>query len=152
MKIKMLVMDVDGTLTDGKIYMGPNGEAMKSFNVKDGYAISHLKESEIIPVIITGRVSKIVELRAKELGISELYQGISDKLEVLKSIAIRLNCTRDEIAYIGDDLNDIECIRYCGFSACPNDAIEEVKREVDYICKNNGGNGAAREFIDKKLL
>ena len=87
MKIKMLVMDVDGTLTDGKIYMGSDGEVFKAFDVKDGYAIAHLHEVGIIPVIITGRKSKIVENRAKELNIKEVYQGVSDKVEKLKEVA-----------------------------------------------------------------
>ena len=149
MKIKLLVMDVDGTLTDGKIYMGENGEVMKAFNVKDGYAIAHmLPEMGIIPVIITGRKSKIVENRAKELGITELYQGVGDKLAVLKNVAEKYNVSPDEIAYIGDDINDLDCIEYCGVTACPADAVEEVKRIATYVCKKNGRDGAVREYID----
>ena len=149
MKIKLLVMDVDGTLTDGKIYMGENGEVMKAFNVKDGYAIAHmLPEMGIIPVIITGRKSKIVENRAKELGITELYQGVGDKLAVLKNVAEKYNASPDEIAYIGDDINDLDCIEYCGVTACPADAVEEVKRIATYVCKKNGRDGAVREYID----
>ena len=147
MKIKLLVMDVDGTLTDGKIYMGENGEVMKAFNVKDGYAIAHmLPEMEIIPVIITGRKSKIVENRAKELGITELYQGVGDKLAQLKKVAEKYNAAPEEIAYIGDDLNDLECIEYCGFTACPKDACEVVKNKVDCVCSVDGGNGVIREI------
>lgn len=148
MKIKMLVMDVDGTLTDGKIYIGENGEIMKAFNVKDGYAIVHLKDYDITPVIITGRKSKIVEMRAKELKITELHQGVSDKLTLLKEIAKSYNVNQEEIAYIGDDLNDLECIEYCGLSACPSDAVDLIKDKVNYICKQNAGNGAVREFIE----
>ena len=149
MKIKLLVMDVDGTLTDGKIYMGENGEVMKAFNVKDGYAIAHmLPEMGIIPVIITGRKSKIVENRAKELGITELFQGVGDKLVQLKIVAEKYNAAPEEIAYIGDDLNDLECIEYCGVTACPADAVEEVMRRVTYVCKVNGGEGTVREFCD----
>lgn len=149
MKIKLLVMDVDGTLTDGKIYMGPNGEVMKAFNVKDGYAIAHmLPEMGIIPVIITGRKSKIVENRAKELGVTELYQGVGDKLAQLKKVAEKYNATPEEIAYIGDDLNDLDCIEYCGLTACPADAVEEVKQKVAYVCQNNGGEDALRKFVE----
>ena len=137
MKIKMLVMDVDGTLTDGKIYIGNQGEVMKAFNVKDGYGIAHLKDAEILPVIITGRKSSIVEL----------YQSVENKLECLKQIATQYQVLPEEIAYIGDDLNDLECMRYCGIAACPKDAICEVKNYVDYICKFQGGQGAVREFI-----
>ena len=148
MKIKMLVMDVDGTLTDGKIYIGADGEVMKAFNVKDGYAISHLKEHGIIPVIITGRESEIVKYRAKELGVTELYQGVKDKLSVLKEVAEKYSISLEEIAYIGDDLNDLECMKYCGYSGCPHDAILIIKQIVSYVCNFNGGYGAVREFIE----
>lgn len=150
MKIKLLVMDVDGTLTDGKIYMGENGEVMKAFNVKDGYAIAHmLPELGIIPVIITGRKSKIVENRAKELGITELYQGVGNKLAQLKKVAEKYKASPEEIAYIGDDLNDLECVEFCGVTACPADAVEEIKQKVSCVCQSNGGKGAVREFIEK---
>lgn len=148
MKIKMLVMDVDGTLTDGKIYIGTNGEIMKAFDVKDGYAISLLRNKGIEPVIITGRNSDIVVGRAKELGIIKLYQGISDKLTKLKEVAEEMNCSENEIAYIGDDENDIECMQYCGVSGCPHDAVKKVKEIVNYICLANGGCGAIREFVE----
>lgn len=146
--IKLLVMDVDGTLTDGCIYCSGQGELLKAFNVKDGYAIAHvLPKLNIIPVIITGRESKIVEYRASELGISELHQGVADKLSKLNDIAAKYECNYDNIAYIGDDLNDISCIEKCGLTACPADSILEVIEKVDYVCKNNGGKGAVREFI-----
>ena len=146
----MLIMDVDGTLTDGKIYIGPSGEIMKAFDIKDGYAIAHmLPEMGIMPVIITGRQSAIVENRAKELGIKEIRQGTSDKLGTLKEIAQKYDVSPDEIAYIGDDLNDLDCIEYVGFAACPADAAAAVKREVDYVCKHPGGQGALREMAER---
>ncbi|MBE6677741.1 MAG: 3-deoxy-D-manno-octulosonate 8-phosphate phosphatase [Ruminococcaceae bacterium] len=149
MKIKMLVMDVDGTLTDGCIYISPTGEAFKAFNVKDGYAIAHILPTVgAIPVIITGRKSDIVSLRCKELGITHCYQGVSDKLSVLKELALEIGAVSEQIAYIGDDINDLDCIRFCGFTACPSDAADEVKKVVDYVCKNQGGKGAVREFIE----
>ena len=148
-KIRLLVMDVDGTLTDGKIYMGQNGELMKAFDVKDGYAIANiLPRLNIIPVIITGRSSQIVELRAKELMVEELYQNVHNKLEKLKECMIMHNVSDSEVAYIGDDLNDIECMCFSGLSACPIDAAEEVKQIADYVCKNKGGYGAVREFVE----
>ena len=150
MKIKMLVMDVDGTLTDGHIYIGDEGEIMKAFHVQDGYAIAHiLPEKGIVPVIITGRSSKIVQRRAAELRITHLYQGVTDKLSVLKKLAAEFGAASDEIAYIGDDVNDMECIRYCGLTACPADAVPVVQETVQLVCSRNGGNGAVREFIDK---
>lgn len=152
MKIKMLVIDVDGTLTDGTIYISPNGEAMKAFNVKDGYGIVQARKQGVIPVIITGRKSQIVEERARELKITELYQGVDDKLTTLKEVAAKYEVNPEEIAYIGDDLNDLDCIQYCGLTACPNDAVKEVKETVKYVCKLDGGRGAVREFIDMKLV
>lgn len=147
-KIKMLVMDIDGTLTDGRIYIGAEGEVMKAFDVKDGYAIAHiLPEIGVIPVIITGRKSAIAEKRAIELGIKELHQGIGDKLKKLKETAEKYGVKQEEIAYIGDDINDLECIKYCGLSACPADALPEVTEYTDYICGKDGGRGAVREFI-----
>jgi len=146
--IKLFVMDVDGTLTDGKIYIGSNGELMKAFNVKDGLGITKLIKANIIPVILTGRKSEIVLERAKELNITQVYQQISDKPTKLKEIAKNHNCDISQIAYIGDDENDIESMNICGLKACPSDAIESVKMVSDFICSKEGGNGAVREFIE----
>ncbi|MCD7774047.1 MAG: HAD-IIIA family hydrolase [Clostridiales bacterium] len=148
-KIKMLAMDIDGTLTDGKIYTSVQGEIMKAFNVKDGYAIANILPKEnILPVIITGRKSKIAAIRAAELNISEIHQGVPDKLSLLKRTAEKYNIEQQEIAYIGDDLNDIDCMIFCGLAACPSDASDQTKKCADYICKLSGGEGAVREFID----
>lgn len=147
--IKILFMDVDGTLTDGKIYMGENGEVMKAFDIKDGYAIAHmLPEMGIIPVIITGRTSKIVENRAKELEITELYQGKHDKLDTMFEVMKKYNCTKENCAYIGDDVLDIPCMKECAIAACPADAVQAVKDICQFICNNIAGNGAVREFIE----
>ena len=152
MKIKMLVMDVDGTLTDGHIYVGAEGEMMKAFHVQDGYGIAHiLPRLGITPVIITGRNSRIVEKRAAELKIGHLHQGIGDKLSKLREVAAELGATAEEIAYIGDDVNDLDCIRWCGCTACPADAVPEVLDAVDYVCKREGGRGAVREFVDSVI-
>lgn len=148
MKIKMLVMDVDGTLTDGRIYIGNDGEVFKAFDVKDGYAIANLHKVGILPVIITGRKSDIVQQRAKELKILEVHQGEEDKVIRLREIAKRKGILLEEVAYIGDDLNDLSCMEVCGISACPRDAVDEILNKVDYVCKNDGGRGAVREFIE----
>lgn len=147
--IKMLVMDVDGTLTDGKIYYGNDGELFKTFDVRDGYRLVKCEEYGIITAIITGKTSKIVEGRARDLKIKEVHQGVSNKIEVLKTLIEKYNLDKSQVAYIGDDVNDIECMQYCGFSACPADAIDEVKNTVYYVCKNIGGHGAVRELIDR---
>ncbi len=147
--IKLLVMDVDGTLTDGKIYLSTEGEFMKAFNVKDGYAIKHiLPEHNIIPAIITGRKSIIVQKRCEELDIKYLFQNVKDKLPVLKELVQSLNLSLENVAYIGDDVNDLECLKVCRFSACPNDAVDEVKDVCMYVSSFNGGDGAVRDIIE----
>ena len=148
MKVRMLAMDVDGTLTDGRIYIGAEGEVMKAFDVKDGLGLAQFRGDGGIPVIITGRTSKIVEVRAEELGIEEVHQGVPDKLLCLKQTAGKYGIGPEEMAYIGDDVNDLPCMEYCAFSACPADAAAQVKAAADYICNAEGGRGAVREFLD----
>ena len=147
----MLVMDVDGTLTDGKIYMSANGELMKAFNIKDGYVIARLRDYGIEPVIITGRSSEIVKQRCTELKISEFYQGIENKSYKLRDVCEKLHVELSQVAYIGDDLNDLPCMKICGYSACPSDAMKQVKDSVSYVCQTKGGEGAVREYIDYLL-
>lgn len=147
--IKYLVMDVDGTLTDGKIYMSNDGEMMKAFSIKDGCGIHDiLIPAGITPVIITGRSSKIVENRCGEIGIKEIHQGISNKIEKLLSITDDLS----SVAYIGDDINDLSCMKPVkeagGKIGCPADAVKKVKELADFISTKNGGDGAVREFIE----
>lgn len=147
--IKYLVMDVDGTLTDGKIYMGKNEEFMKAFSIKDGAGIHDiLIPAGIIPVIITGRISEIVLNRSTEVGVQEIHQGVGDKLSKLKEITCELN----SVAYIGDDINDLNCMKAIkdagGIVGCPSDAIDKVKSIADYISSCKGGDGAVRMFIE----
>lgn len=151
--IKYFIMDVDGTLTDGKIYMSNNGEMMKAFNIKDGCGIHDiLIPSGIIPIIITGRSSGIVLNRCKELGITEVYQGIKNKAVKMFEITDDLAT----VAYIGDDINDLSCMEPIkeagGIVGCPADAVEKVKEIADYIASRNGGQGAVRDFIEWLLL
>lgn len=149
--IKYLIMDVDGTLTDGKVYIGENGEIMKVFSIKDGYGINDiLPKYNIIPIVITGRQSTILQRRCKELNIQKLYQGVKDKINLLQQIISVEHLS--QVAYIGDDINDIECMKlikkYGGITACPADAVRVVRDCVDYISDKNGGDGAVREFIE----
>ena len=147
--ITLLVMDVDGTLTDGKINMGPDGELFKSFNIKDGYAINEMLPAHgIIPAIITGRTSQIVERRAKELHITELYQGKHDKLDTLKALMAKYHCAKENVAYIGDDILDIVCMKECGLVGCPADSCREVKQLAQFVSPSKGGEGAVRDFIE----
>jgi 3-deoxy-D-manno-octulosonate 8-phosphate phosphatase (KDO 8-P phosphatase) len=148
MKIKLFCMDVDGTLTDGAIHVGPEGELFRSFNVKDGYGIKKLIERGIIPVIITSGESQINLIRFEYLGINEIYQGITEKVGILHNLTLKYNCMLSEIAFIGDDDNDIGCVEEAGISACPSDGSNSMKERVDYVCGKHGGYGAVREFID----
>ena len=149
--MKYLFLDVDGTLTDGKIYMGAEGELMKAFSVKDGYALNTLcKNAGITPVIITARKSDIVLRRCEELGISEVYQGYHDKLAVMRRIMGDM--LPSQCAYIGDDVLDLPCIEFLndqgGVSGCPADAAKEVVQAVSFVCTKEGGSGAVREFVE----
>lgn len=108
-----------------------------------------MEDKQIVPVIITGRSSEILVRRCRELGIVELYQGIEDKTAKLLSICKKFQVEASNVAYIGDDLNDLECMKICGYSAAPADAAKEVLASVDYICKHRGGEGAVREFIEQ---
>ncbi|MCI9078420.1 MAG: DUF386 family protein [Lachnospiraceae bacterium] len=157
MNIKFLVIDVDGTLTDGKIYMGDRGELFKAFDIKDGYGIKEiLPKYGIIPVIITARESRILINRCEELGITELHQGCRGKLKKLQEVLYKYSdnepYTLANVAYVGDDLLDLQCMvpisEAGGISACPNNAAEEVLDRADFICNRRCGEGAVREFID----
>ncbi len=149
MKIKILFMDVDGTLTDGGIYMGPAGEVCKRFNIKDGYGINTvLKANDIIPAIVTGRRSAIVENRCAELGITECLQGSTDKVADCMSILKKYGMSTDDAAYIGDDNNDLDAMKCMRIKGCPADASEDVKSISDFISSKEGGRGAVREFIE----
>lgn len=147
--IKLIVLDVDGTLTKGDIIIGSNGEEFKHFNVKDGYMIvNSMKKCKKIFSIITGRKSKVVDIRAKELGIEYLYQGIHNKVEVYEQLKAELNVSDEEIAYMGDDLNDLEVMKKAGLVGAPLDACEEVLGTADFISSKKGGEGAVREFLE----
>ena len=149
--IKLILLDVDGTLTDGGIYRGNNGEELKKFNVKDGYAIVNAQKLGIEFGIITGRESELVRTRANELNIKYLYQGISEKTVILDEIMRITGLQKEEIAYMGDDLNDIKIMKKLGFSGTPLDGANEVKIIADFISAKNGGEGAVREFIEAVL-
>lgn len=149
MDIKLLIMDVDGTLTDGKIHIGENGELFKSFYARDGYAIKEiLPKYNIFPIILTGRNSKITNIRAKELNIDYVYQGIDEKDIVIKEICEKHGVLASQIAYIGDDLNDLEAMKLVGLVGCPQNAVSGVREIADFISKNVGGDGAVREFVE----
>ncbi len=146
--IKLLVFDVDGCLTDGSIIYGSNQDEYKAFNVKDGLAIASWSRLGLKSAIITGRNSKVVERRAKELNISHLYQGIKDKKTLLEKILKEENLTWENVAAIGDDLNDIGMLKNVGWSFTPNDGVRLIKDSVKTVLTASGGKGAVREMID----
>lgn len=150
--IKLFVSDIDGVLTDGGMYYTEDGNEMKKFNTKDGVAFSMLRENNVKTAIITGENTSIVSNRAKKMQVDYLFQGVTDKITVLKGLCSELGISLDEVAYIGDDIGDIDCLYAVGIAACPADAISLVKEISNIIIlKNIGGNGCVREFVNNWL-
>lgn len=149
LKVFLLAMDVDGTLTDGGIYLSSRGEEFKRFDVKDGYGLVMFQKKGGVAAFISGRESEATALRAKDLGIEHLYNGVWDKLQYLKSLAQSLGIKKDKTAYIGDDLNDIDCIRWAGIGVAVQDAPFPVKEAADWVTVSRGGFGAVREVVDR---
>jgi len=148
MSIKLIVLDVDGTMTDSHITYSETGDEIKSFNVKDGLAIASWRKLGRQVAIITGRESQIVARRAKELRIEHFYQGVDNKKEVLHSLLEKLDIGMDEVAAIGDDLNDISMLKAAALSFVPRDASSYVDKIADVILTKKGGDGAVREMIE----
>ncbi len=146
--IKLLILDVDGVLTDGSIILDNTGNELKMFHVRDGHAIKMLKKVGIKVALISGRKSHVVERRAEELGIIEVHQGIFKKSAVYESLLQKYKCNDAETAFMGDDIVDIELLKRAGLSAVPADADEGVKKWAAFISTKKGGRGAVREFIE----
>ena len=147
--IKLLCSDVDGVMTDNKLHVSATGELFKTFNARDGWALKEiLPKNGIEPAVITGRKSQIVPKRCEELGVSLVFCGRDDKNAVVTQLAKDKGYSLSEIAFIGDEYNDLPAIKLAGLSGCPSDAIEPVKATVTYICKAKGGEGALREFVE----
>lgn len=147
-KIQMVVFDVDGTLTDGKLIRDNEGNISKNFYAKDGFAIGQWLRLGKKVGIITGKSSRIVEERAKELGIDDVIQGSKNKAKDLKEFLEKYSYSLEEIAYMGDDINDLGILKKVGFSACPKDATPEVLMSVDFVASQKGGQGAVRDMME----
>lgn len=147
-EVRLLILDVDGVMTDGSIIIDDDGRETKQFNVRDGHGLKVLMRSGVDVALVTGRRSRVVEHRAKDLGISEVHQAIWNKAEAFEQIRRARGLEARQAACMGDDIVDIPLLRRVGFSACPADACEEVKNAVDYIARNNGGRGAVRELCE----
>ncbi len=150
-RIKLMLMDVDGVLTDGRFFYSDDGSEFKAFDVKDGFAIRLAMVAGLKFGIITGKMSPIVERRARELGIEEVHQGFFNKVEVYEGIKRRGRYEDEERAYIGDDLFDLGVMARVGLAAAPADAVDEIKNIAHYITKAKGGRGAVRELIEMIL-
>lgn len=147
-RLKLMAFDVDGVLTDGSLYFTPQGDEVKVFSSLDGHGLKMLQSAGVRLAIITGRKSKMVELRAANLGISLLRQGVEDKRAVLGEILAELQLNADEAGYMGDDVVDLPILRACGFSATVADGHDFVKQHVDWVSGKGGGRGAVRELCD----
>jgi 3-deoxy-D-manno-octulosonate 8-phosphate phosphatase (KDO 8-P phosphatase) len=150
-RITLLVLDVDGVLTDGKIIYSDSGDEIKAFNVRDGHGLKLLMRAGIEVIFLTGRESRVVLHRARDLGVESVYQKVLNKLEVYEKILKERGLTDEQIAFVGDDLVDIPVLRRVGFSAAVSDAIAEVKEIVDYVTDKKGGGGAVREICELLL-
>lgn len=148
---KLVMTDIDGVWTDGGMYYTAEGDAMKRFSVKDGWGVSFLRRLGIPVAILTGEDTQIVRRRAEKLGIAHCYLGVKDKVAQAEALCRELGIGLDEAAFIGDDLNDLPLLRKVGFSASPANTPDYVKREVHYVTRARGGEGAFREFVEKLL-
>lgn len=147
-KIKFIILDVDGVLTDGKIIIGSDKTEYKNFNVRDGTGVTLGHYAGLKFAIISGRYSKVISIRAKELGIDHVFQNVAEKIKSYENLKRKLKLKDDEICFIGDEIIDIPIMEKCGFSAAPADCVKEIKKYADYICSNKGGEGCAREIIE----
>ncbi|MGE3153724.1 MAG: KdsC family phosphatase [Nitrospiraceae bacterium] len=146
--IRLVATDVDGVLTDAGMYYTESGDELKKFNTRDGMGIKLLQKAGLITAIVTQERTKLVARRADKLTIPELHQGVMDKLSCLREMALKYGLTLKEVAYIGDDVNDLEALRAVGLSAAPADAMPAIRKAVRYVCRQKGGEGALREIAD----
>ena len=149
--IRLVATDVDGVLTDGGLYYSDSGEQTKKFNVWDGLGLVLLRRAGLVTAVVTMDQTPLVKIRAAKLGITEIHQGVKDKLAVLKELASKYGIRLEDIAYVGDDVPDLPALRAVGFSAAPANGRESVRKKVRYVCKAKGGEGAVREVADMIL-
>lgn len=149
--VKAIFLDVDGVLTDGSIFVNEAGEQLRTFNVKDGYAIQLAIKKEILICIITGGKSEGVLRRFEGLGVREIHMGISDKLGVMDAILKKYQIKAEEVLFIGDDIPDLACMQSVGIAVAPQDAVEEIKAISHYISSREGGRGVVRDVVEKVM-
>ena len=146
--MRLVIFDVDGVLTDGRLWYGPGGEELKAFHAFDGHGVKLLRMAGLDTAIISGRTSQAVAERAKELGIEHVVQGADDKRQAFEGMLRRLKVKRDATAYMGDDVVDLPILTRCGFACAPHEAPEDVRRRAHYIASASAGHGAAREVCE----
>lgn len=149
--IKLFITDIDGVWTDGGMYYSEKGDELKKFNTSDSAGVLFLRENNIEIAIITGENTKIVKNRADKLNISHCYLGVKNKVKVAQEICNELEISFSEVAFIGDDINDLGLLRKVAFTGTPNQAPEYIKNEVNFVCNKKGGEGAFREFVEEYL-
>jgi YrbI family 3-deoxy-D-manno-octulosonate 8-phosphate phosphatase len=147
-KVRLLCVDVDGVLTDAGMYYGPDGEVLKKFNTRDGMGLARVREAGVAVAIISGEDNAIVHARAAKLKIDDVFSGISNKRGVVEHLCVRQNLTLDEVAFVGDDLNDLSALECVGLACAVADAAEPVKAIAHYVTQHRGGDGAVREVCD----
>jgi 3-deoxy-D-manno-octulosonate 8-phosphate phosphatase (KDO 8-P phosphatase) len=150
-RIRLFATDVDGVLTDAGMYYSESGEELKKFNTRDGMGIKLLQRAGIITAIVTQERTKLVARRGEKLMIPEVHQGVMDKLALVREMVERLGLSMEEVAYIGDDVNDVLTLKAVGFSATPADGMPQAAAVVDYVCEKKGGEGAVREIVEMIL-
>ncbi len=150
-RVKLLVLDVDGVLTDGGLLYGPSGEEWKRFDVQDGLALVEARRAGLELAVISGRASPAVTRRLAELGVTEVHQAVSDKGAVLAATMSRLGVAAPEVAVMGDDLPDLAPMRLAGLALAPGNAVAEVRRAADWVASRHGGAGAVREAVELLL-
>ena len=151
-RIRLFATDVDGVLTDAGMYYSESGDELKKFNTRDGMGIKLLQRAGLITAIVTQERTKLVARRGEKLMIPEVHQGVMDKLANVREMADRHGLSLEEVAFIGDDINDLATLKAVGFSAAPADGLPQVTAAVDYVCAMKGGEGAVREIIEMILL
>lgn len=147
-RIRLFATDVDGVLTDAGMYYSESGDEWKKFNTRDGMGFKRLQQTGVTTALITQEKTALVARRGEKLGIPEVHQGVQDKRDRLQELAVKYGLSLEHVAFMGDDVNDVEALRAVGFAAAPADCMEVVRQAVHYVCRKKGGEGAVREVAD----